>query len=91
MSFGVLFLVLPVALCAVWPDAFRWVVALGVALAGTEWVLAYRSNQVEHGGDSQTGGELLAYTGFFAVFYFVIWLAFALLGRIVGRKRARGT
>jgi len=54
-------------------------------------MLAYRSNQVDHGGDWQAGGELFAYTGFFAVLYFVIWLAFALLGRIVGLKRARGT
>jgi hypothetical protein len=62
-----------------------------VAFAGAEWMLAYRSNQVDHGGDWQGGGELLANTGFFAVFYFVIWLALALLGRIVGLKRARGT
>ena len=86
-----LLLVLPVALCIAWPHAFRWVVALGLASAGTEWMLAYRSNQVDHGGDWQAGGELLAYTGFFAVLYVVIWVAFALLGRIVGLKRAHGT
>jgi len=54
-------------------------------------MLAYRSNQIDHGGDWQAGGELLAYTGFFAVLYVVIWVAFALLGRIIGLKRAHGT
>jgi hypothetical protein len=91
VALSVVFVALPVALCAVWPHTFRSFLALGASLAGVEWLLAYRSNQVDYGGDWQRGGELLAYTGFFAVIFFLIWLTFALLGRVVGLRHARGT
>ena len=86
VAFDGLFLLVPLVACSVWPRAFQFVLVVGVVAAGIEWALAYRSSQVEHGGDWQPGGDLLAFTGFFAVLYFAVWLVFSLLGVIVGRK-----
>ena len=72
-------LVVPPLLCAVRPHAFRYVVALGIVYASAEWALAYRSSLVEHGGDWTSGGELLAFTGFFAMLFFALWVGLAVL------------
>jgi Zn-dependent protease with chaperone function len=82
-------LVVPLVLCAVRPRVLRYVIALGIAYAGAEWALAYRSNLVEHGGDWTAGSELLAVTGFFALIFFALWFSAALAGWALGRKLRR--
>lgn len=82
-------LVVPLLLCALRPRAVRYVVALGIAYAATEWAVAYRSNLVEHGGDWSEGGELLAVTGLLALIFFALWLSAAFVGWALGRKLGR--
>jgi hypothetical protein len=85
--FWIAFVVVPFGTCLVVPASFRYVVSFGAVAAGVEWALAYRESQVEHGGDSQPGTELLAFTGFFAALSWVLWFSFALLGTALARRR----
>jgi hypothetical protein len=82
-----LLLLVPIAVCALRPRTFRYVIALGCVVVIAEWFVAYRSNLVEHGGDWNGGGELAAFTGILALLFLFLWMGAALLGRVIARAR----
>jgi hypothetical protein len=83
----IVLLFVPLATCALAPRAYRYVIAVGAALAAVEWALAYRDNR---GGDSvDDGAELVAATGIFAALMFVVWLSLAALGVFLRRALSR--
>jgi hypothetical protein len=80
----------PLVVCAFVSRAFWWSFVLGLVLAAVEWRLAYRDNQVEHGGDWNAGAELAGATGFWALVLFGLWVALAIAGVALRRVFARG-
>jgi hypothetical protein len=86
-AFDAAYLVVPLCLSLVVRRGHRWIALLGLPAAGIEWALAYRDNQVDHGGDWNPGAELVFVTGIFALlFFFPLWLVG--LGIGVGLHRA---
>lgn len=93
MTGGVLYLVaialLPALLALALPDrAVRWLLAVGVAFAVGEWVLAYRRSVDRD--DGREGLELILVSGVFALLFAALWALGIAVGLGVRRLRERG-
>ena len=81
----ILYVAVPLVSCGLVPRIFRYVIVLGLAASAVEWRLAYQDNLVENGGDWTRGSELFAFTGFFALLFFGVWVVLTFVGLFAGR------
>ena len=66
------------------------IIGVGAALAVTEWVWAYSDSSDVASGSEWTGFPLVAFTGFFALIGFSLWVAGAIVGAAVRQRAVRG-
>ena len=66
------------------------VIGVGAALAIVEWVWAYSDSSDPTSGSEWTGIALVAWTGFFALIAFSLWVAGATLGAVARQRANRG-
>jgi hypothetical protein len=93
-AFDAAYVVVPLCLSLIVRRGHRWIALLGIPAIGIEWALAYHDNQVDNGGDWNSGAELVFVTGVLAVLFFLpLWLVGVVIGaglrRAINRARKR--